>query len=49
LRPYVVIAAAVLHMSIAIFMGLTLFSMLMMTLLLAYIPPEVVRERVDQA
>ncbi|VTS06988.1 HTTM domain-containing protein [Tuwongella immobilis] len=43
-RPYVVIGGLLLHFSIAIFMGLTVFCMLMMTLLLSYLQPEVVRE-----
>lgn len=45
LRPYVVIMGFLLHAGIAIFMGLTLFSMLMMTLLLSYLPGATFRER----
>ena len=47
LRPYVLVAAIFLHTGIATFMGLTVFSMFMMILLMAYIPPEVVRRWVD--
>jgi hypothetical protein len=45
LRPYVVILGFLLHAGIAIFMGLTLFSLLMMTMLLGYIPGAAFRER----
>ncbi|HLW64463.1 MAG TPA: hypothetical protein VKS79_04025, partial [Gemmataceae bacterium] len=43
LRPYVVIAGILLHTGIAIFMGLTVFSLFMMVLLMSYIPPVAVR------
>lgn len=43
LRPYVVIAAILLHTGIAVFMGLTVFGLFMMVLLMAFIPPETVR------
>jgi hypothetical protein len=46
LRPYVVMGAVLLHAGITSFMGLTLFGLLMMTLLLAYMPAAVIRERV---
>ena len=45
LRPYVVILGLLLHSGIAIFMGLTLFSLLMMTMLLGYIPGATFPER----
>ncbi|MGL6094657.1 MAG: hypothetical protein ACRC7O_02500, partial [Fimbriiglobus sp.] len=44
-RPYVVIMGFLLHAGIAIFMGLWIFSLMMMTLLLCYLPACVVRER----
>ena len=47
LRPYVLIAAIMLHVGIATFMGLTVFSIFMMVLLMAYIPPTVVRRWAD--
>ena len=46
-RPYALIAAILLHTGIATFMGLTVFSMFMMVLLMAYIPPSVVRRWAD--
>ncbi|HEY2786293.1 MAG TPA: hypothetical protein VGJ05_15105 [Fimbriiglobus sp.] len=45
LRPYVIVLGLLLHSGIAIFMGLTLFSLLMMTMLLGYIPGAAFRER----
>src|SRR5205085_1009143 len=45
MRPYVVVLGLLLHSGIAIFMGLTLFSMLMMTMLLGYLPGAAVRDR----
>jgi hypothetical protein len=45
LRPYVLVFGFLLHSGIAIFMGLTLFSMLMMTMLLGYIPGAAFRDR----
>ncbi|MGL4421916.1 MAG: hypothetical protein ACRCZF_14715 [Gemmataceae bacterium] len=45
LRPYIVMGAVGLHMGIAIFMGLNLFGMLMLTLLLSYLPPKVFRDQ----
>jgi hypothetical protein len=44
LRPYLVIAAVLLHVGIATMMGLTVFSLLMMLLLMSFIPPETVRQ-----
>jgi hypothetical protein len=43
LRPYVVTAGILFHTGIAIFMGLNVFSLFMMVLLMAYIPPAAVR------
>lgn len=45
LRPYMVIWACLFHLGIAIFMGLYLFALFMMTLLLAYLPGHLVREQ----
>ncbi|CAN5505685.1 hypothetical protein BH11PLA2_BH11PLA2_04020 [soil metagenome] len=45
LRPYMVIGGVLLHFGIGFFMGLILFGLLMMTLLLAYIPGEVIRSQ----
>jgi hypothetical protein len=44
-RPYIVIFGLLLHAGIAVFMGLWIFSLLMMTLLLCYIPGAAIRER----
>jgi hypothetical protein len=38
LRPYIIMGAVLLHMGIAIFMGLNIFGLLMLALLLSYIP-----------
>ena len=46
LRPCVVMGGVLLHAGITSFMGLTLFGLLMMTLLLAYLPAAVIRERI---
>lgn len=43
-RPYIVICGLFLHAGIAVFMGLWIFSLLMMTLLLAYLPAPPIRE-----
>jgi len=45
LRPYMVIGALFLHTGIAFFMGLTVFSLLMFTLLLSYLPPSLIHDR----
>jgi len=45
LRPYVVVLGLLLHAGIAVFMGLWIFSLLMMTLLLSYLPGCALRER----
>jgi hypothetical protein len=44
-RPYIVMLALFLHAGIAVFMGLWIFSLLMMTLLLCYLPGAAIRER----
>ena len=49
LRPYVVVLGFLLHTGIAIFMGLTLFSLLMMTMLLGYLPGAAFRDRLFSA
>jgi hypothetical protein len=46
LRPYVVMGGFLLHAGIAVFMGLWIFSLLMMTLLLCYLPGVAIRERI---
>jgi hypothetical protein len=43
-RPFIVILALILHAGIAVFMGLWIFQLLMMTLLLAYLPAPPIRE-----
>ena len=43
-RPYIVICGLFLHAGIAVFMGLWIFSLLMMTLLLAYLPAPPIRD-----
>lgn len=45
LRPYVITMGVMFHAGVAIFMGLWIFSLLMMTMLLIYIPPSIVRDR----
>jgi hypothetical protein len=46
LRGYAIILAVLFHTGIATFMGLTLFGLFMMTMLLAYFPAALIRERV---
>ena len=46
LRPLMVIGAVMLHLGIAIIMGLSVFSMYMFTLLLCYFPAKLIRDRV---
>ncbi len=46
LRPYLVMMGFILHAGIAVFMGLWIFSLLMMTLLLCYLPGVAIRERI---
>lgn len=46
LRPLMVIFAVMLHLGIAIIMGLAVFSMYMFTLLLCYFPAKLIRDRV---
>jgi hypothetical protein len=44
LRWLMVIGAVLLHTGIALFMGLTGFSLMMLALLVAFIPPSTVRQ-----
>lgn len=44
-RPWILIVGLLLHAGIAIFMGLTIFSLLMMIMLLAYLPGVAIRGR----
>ena len=46
LRGFALILAVLFHTGIATFMGLTLFGLFMMTMLLAYFPAALIRERV---
>ena len=46
LRPVMVIGSTLLHLGIAIMMGLTVFSMYMFTLVLCHIPAKLIRDRV---
>jgi hypothetical protein len=46
LRPYIVMLAFLLHAGIAVFMGLWIFSLLMMTMLLCYLPGSAIRDRI---
>jgi hypothetical protein len=45
LRPIMFIGACFFHFGIGVFMGLILFGLLMMTLLLSYMPGEVIRKQ----
>lgn len=45
LRPYIALAGVLFHFGIAMFMGLNIFGLLMMTLLLCYIPGEVIHRQ----
>jgi hypothetical protein len=45
LRPYILIIGMLLHAGIAIFMGLSIFSLLMMLMLVIYIPSAAIRSR----
>jgi hypothetical protein len=45
MRPWVVMFGLLLHAGVAVFMGLWIFSLLMMTLLLCYIPGAAIRDR----
>src|SRR5260370_41273569 len=44
LRPIMLLAAVQLHVGIALFMGLVTFSLMMLTLVLAFVPASAVRE-----
>lgn len=45
-RPFIIIIGLLLHTGIGIFMGLTVFSLLMMIMLLAYLPGVAIRGRI---
>ena len=45
LRPWMVMLGLMLHAGIAVFMGLWIFSLFMMTMLLGYLPGSCIRER----
>jgi len=45
LRPYMLIGGFLLHFGIGVFMGLLVFSLLMMTMLCSYLPGEVIRDQ----
>ena len=45
IRPFMLWMAVLLHAGIGVLMGLNLFELLMMTMLLAYLPPGVIRDR----
>lgn len=45
LRPYIIIAALFMHFGIGMFMGLLIFSLLMMTMLVSYLPGSVIRRQ----
>jgi hypothetical protein len=45
LRPFIVSMSVLLHLGIAIMMGLTVFSLYMFTLLLCYFPARLIRDR----
>ncbi|HEY8504898.1 MAG TPA: HTTM domain-containing protein, partial [Gemmataceae bacterium] len=45
LRPYMVMGSVLLHFMIVVFMGLSVFSLFMMALVLCFISPQAVRER----
>ncbi len=45
LRPYVIIGGFFLHFGIGVFMGLLVFSLMMMTMLVGYLPGSVVRRQ----
>ena len=46
LRPFIVVCGFFLHAGIAVFMGLWIFSLLMMTMLLGYLPGAAIRDRI---
>jgi hypothetical protein len=47
LRPIMLILSVMLHVGIAVFMGLTGFGLMMITLLLAFVPSEAVRRWIE--
>ncbi len=49
LRPFVVMGSIMLHLGIAVIMGLNVFSLYMFALLLCYMPAKLIRDRVGYA
>lgn len=47
IRPYMVMGSILLHFGIALIMGLTVFSLMMFALVLVFVPPAVIRERLN--
>jgi hypothetical protein len=47
-RWLMISGSVIMHTAIGVFMGLVSFSMMMMVMLLAFMPPEVVRRQIDQ-
>jgi hypothetical protein len=47
-RPWMVCGSILLHAGIGLFMGLVTFSLCMLCMLLAFVPPEAVREFVER-
>ncbi len=46
-RPFMVSCSVLMHLGIGLIMGLTVFSALMLTMVLAFVPPDVMRVFVD--
>ena len=46
-RPFMVTCSILMHLGIGLIMGLTVFSLLMLTMVLAFVPPNVMRVFVD--
>jgi hypothetical protein len=44
-RPFAILCSCLLHFGIAVFMGLWIFSLMMMTMVLSYLPGVAIRER----
>ena len=47
-RPVMVTASVLMHLGIGLVMGLVVFSMFMFTMVLAFVPPDVIRIYLDQ-
>jgi len=47
-RPFMVSCSVLLHLGIGLVMGLSVFSLLMLVMVLAFVPPEVMRVFVDE-